>query len=426
MPGVKDVSSRSLLVAADILDPRSSEATRVWEAVAREKQLAPDPPWYTWLLLAGRGFGKTRTGAEWIDMKARRLPPGEQVLIAGRTPADVRDYSLHGSGGLLRHHRDVVYSPSHRLLQWPNGVEGLIRSGANPDEFRGYSGSVVWLDELCAWRYPEECWNNLMFGVREGDPQICVTTSPRPIRVLKQIMSSASTIIVRGSSEENRANLSDRWYEEVLEPLRGTRLWRQEAMGEVLEDVEGALWRRDQVEQIRVAQDELPRLNRVVVAVDPQGAVGASKETGVVGAAKGADDLYYVLADESLSASPGEWGQAVVDAYDALSADRVIGEVNYGGDMVEATIRNIRPDVSFGSVRATRGKARRAEPIAALYEQGKVRHVGAFPQLEDEMCSWTQDEAWSPNRLDALVWALTELSVNIVPVKRRRLRSYGG
>lgn len=396
---------------------------------ARPKQRPPDGEWFVWLLKPGRGFGKTRTGGEYIDREVRAGRSGPQVLIAGRTPSDVHDYSLNGEGGLLRHHPDIKLTA--RKLVWPNGVVGLIRSGANPEEFRGYSGGLAWLDEFAAWDYPTECWENLIFGMREGNPRIVITTTPRPIQQLKDIIAMKGVVVVGGSSHENAPNLSSRYVINVLDPKRGTRLGRQEIEGEILEDTPGALWKLADIERTRCHSSDLPELERIVVGVDPQGTKsdpdddrtasdGSRKgrhETGVVVAAKGRNGRGYILADESLNGTPGEWGNRAVSAFDRWKADRIVGEINYGGEMVEHVIRTIRPNAPFSTVRASRGKVRRAEPIATLYERGMVSHVGSFPGLEDEQCSYTADTDESPNRLDALVWAMTELFPNEAPVR---------
>lgn len=399
------------LRAADLIDPRPTAAAEAWKKIARPNQLPPPGSWFIWGLMAGRGFGKTRSGAEWFDSEARLMRPGEQLLLAGRTPADVRDYALNGPGGLLTHHKDIVYQPSKRLLVWPNGAQALIRSGANPEEFRGFSGSKAWLDEFSAWDYPAACWDNLIFGMREGDPQICMTLTPRPIPKLKELLGLPGAVWTRGSSWENRANLSERWVENVLEPLRGTRLGRQEIEAELLEDREGALWSLKLIEATRLpAGSPLPTLVEIAVGVDPQGTKAVGHMTGIVVVGRAADDSLLVLADESMNGSPGEWGAKAVAAYEKWEADWIVAESNYGGEMVAGTIRGVRPNVPVKVVHASRGKRQRAEPIATRYEQGTVHHVGAFAALEDEMCDFVPGESESPNRMDALVWAATALT----------------
>ena len=411
---------QALRVAADLVDPPPDPGVHRWRRAARPKQIPPGGDWFTWLIMAGRGFGKTRTGAEWANERATSHKRGEEILIAGRTPSDVRDYSLHGEGGLLTHHPEIRYEPSKRMLTWPNGVVGLIRSGANPEEFRGFSGETAWLDEFAAWDYPEDCWNNLKFGLRERDPRVCITTTPRPLPILKGIIKDPGTALVTGSSYENRENLSPKWVENVLEPLAGTRLGRQEIEAELLEDVEGALWVLSRIEALRVKAGDLPRLIRIVVGVDPQAVKKAGSMTGIVVVGLGVDKHLYVLEDCSINGTPAEWGARAVAAYERWSADRIVGEVNNGGDMVESTVRAVKESASYKKVHASRGKTIRAEPIAARTERGEVHHVGAWPALEHEMCSWTQDPQInkslpSPNRMDAMVWAATELTEEAEP-----------
>jgi phage terminase large subunit-like protein len=367
-------------------------------------------------VLAGRGFGKTRTGAGWIDEVARGSSRGEQLLIAGRTPSDVRDYALYGQGGLLTHYPDIRYEPSKRLLIWPNGVLGLIRSGANPEEFRGFSGRKAWLDEFAAWDYPRDCWDNLRFGVREqGNPQICVTTTPKPLKVLKEIIGSESTAVVRGSSYENRENLSEKWVREVLDSLKGTRLGRQEVEAELLEDVEGALWNTALLERTRVAR--APELVEVCIAIDPATtAKKDSDETGIVAAGRCADGHGYVLDDLSGIYVPMRWATNAVGVFHDRRADFIVAEVNQGGDMVETTIHTVDGGVPVRKIHAKRGKYTRAEPVSALYEQNRCHHVGFFPELEDEQCSYTPGSSWSPGRMDAAVWALTALLLGHEPL----------
>lgn len=405
-----------LSLAADILYP--PELQSAWyepnpnddiPGRARAKQRPPPGDWFVWLLRTGRGFGKTRTAVEYIDSRARTMRSGEQILVAGRTPADVRTFSIYGEGGLLTHHPDVEYSPSNRELTWPNGVKGVIRSGANPDEFRGYSGELAWLDEFAAWDYPGEAWTNLMLGVRERDPRIVITTTPRPIQALKDIIAAPTTVDVKGSTLENQANLSDRWMETVVGPIEDSRLGRQEVHGELVDDAEDALWNRDWLDRDRVKPKDVPELVRVVVGVDPQGRKGGARYTGIVGCGEGEDGDFYCLRDATLSGTPHEWGTAAVATYELLEADRIVGEVNFGGEMVEHTIRTVDEDVPYKDVHASRGKRRRAEPVAALSETGRVHMVGSHPELEDELCKWSHDEKWSPNRLDAFVWAITSL-----------------
>jgi phage terminase large subunit-like protein len=426
--------------AADLIDPARATDPAVaagpragrarWLARARPQQLPPVGYFFVWLIMAGRGWGKTRTGAELFNDWARSSPPGSQLLLAGRTPADVRDYALYGEGGLLTHYPDIQYEPTKRVLTWPHRATALIRSGANPEEFRGFSGEKVWLDELASWDYPQECWDNLIFGMRERQPQMVITTTPRPIDLLRSIVRMPGTRVVRGSSYENRENLAPEWVTNVLDPLAGTRLGRQEIGGELIEDVIGALWTAARIEAARWPSGAaLPVLERIVVAVDPQGSStgDAPGTTGIVvagrvarppggpaadggGGGGGPQQEFVVLEDASMSGTPDEWGARAVAALDRWGADRVVAERNFGGEMVESTLRTRRGALPIEIVTASRGKIRRAEPIAALYEQARVHHRGLFARLEDEMVTFTPVSAFSPNRLDALVWALASLS----------------
>ncbi len=401
---------------------------------ARRKQRPPEgDDWFVWLVLAGRGFGKTRTGIEWLNREARLAKSGEQFLLAGRTPADVHDYALYGPGGLITHHPDI--DVTKRTLTWPNGVQALIRSGANPEEFRGFSGTRALLEEFAAWQYAQEAWNNLSLGMREGDPRIGIMTTPRDKEVLRSIIKMPGTRKVGGSSLENSANLADKYRTNVIDPLMGTRLGRREVLAEMLADVEGALWKQAMIDGLRVDRRDVPQLKRVVVGVDPQGKKKgttdeegrADAETGIVAAGLGVDEHVYVLEDASVDGTPAEWGVCTVGVYDRQRADRVAGERNFGGDMVEHVVRTVRKNISYEDANASRGKQRRAEPVAALYEQGRVHHVtrdrevgNEFAALESEMTSWTPDSDRSPNRMDALVWAVSLLVPQGEPQRKKQ------
>jgi len=385
-----------------------------WGFWARSKQLPPPGDWSTWLIRTGRGWGKTRTGSSWVHQRAMERPGRWSALVA-RTPADARDYMIEGPGGFLRNiHPDERphYEPSKRRLTWRNGSWATIYSDQEPDQLRGFSGDTAWLDEFGKFKHPEETWDNLQFGMREASsdrPRQLITTTPRPLKILKIIEAFPRTVVVRGSSYENRDNLDPRWFEEVLMRYEGTRLGRQEIYGEILDDVPGALWKLERIDELRVA--EAPELVRVVVAVDPAAtSKPTSAETGIMVAGRGVDGDGYVLTDRSCRMSPHGWATRAVTAFDEFRADRLVAEVNNGGEMVEHTVRTVRPSISYKDVHASRGKRIRGEPISALYEQGRIHHVGLFPELEDELCNWVPEGVdWSPNRLDALVWALTEL-----------------
>jgi phage terminase large subunit-like protein len=381
-----------------------------WFLWARDEQLTPDWAWTYWLILAGRGFGKTRTGAEWVRQVARS---SRYVNLIGATADDARDIMIEGESGIMavcpRRERPD-YQPSKRRLVWPNGARSLIFTADEPERLRGKQHEKVWADELAAWRYAE-AWEQTMMGLRLGEnPQACITTTPRPTKLVRELMADEATHITRGSTYDNRQFLAPKFFQTIIKKYEGTRLGRQELNAEILDDNPGALWSRKQIDDTRVAV--APDLTRIVVAVDPSvTATDESDECGVVCAAMGADDHYYILDDVSLIASPQGWARAACKLYHDRQADRLVAEVNNGGDMVEAVIRQVDEDVSYKKVTASRGKMIRAEPIAALYEQGKVHHVGSFAKLEDQMCEYNPIESTkSPDRMDALVWALTELS----------------
>lgn len=402
---------------------------------ARPEQRIPQWAWQVWLILAGRGFGKTRTGAETVREWVKSF---RYVNIIAATSDDARDIMIEGESGILaicpkweRPH----YSISKSRLDWPNGARSLVFTADEPERLRGKQHEKLWGDEVCAWRYPES-WDQAMFGLRLGkNPQCVVTTTPKPTALLKELVKNPTTHVTRGSTYDNRANLAAQFFDKIIRKYEGTRLGRQELNAEILTDNPRALWSRDAIDRDRVVSAP-PSLRRIVVGLDPnvknrdlaQLAKGSDTldEAGIVVAAQGdappgwvppvatiPRDVphYYVIGDHSVDAGPNEWGNAAVKAYRDHKADRIIGEVNNGGDMVEMTIQAVDRNVSYKSVTASRGKAIRAEPISALYEQGRVHHVGSFAQLEDEMCDFDPvTTTKSPNRMDALVWALTELT----------------
>jgi len=385
-----------------------------WEVWARPEQLAPSGAWYCWLLLAGRGWGKTRTGAEWVRSRVESGHYG-RIALVGETAADVRDVLVEGESGLLAISPPwgrPLYEPSKRRLTWPNGAIGTCYSGDDPDQLRGPQHDTAWADELAKWRYHQAAWDNLEMGLRLGPaPQVCVTTTPRPIDLIKTLKNDAGTVRPEANIDtyQNIANVSPVFIKRVLRRYEGTRLGRQELRAEILDDNPDALWKRELLDYVRCAA--MPPLVRVVIAVDPSGSSNGA-ECGIIAAGLGEDGHGYVFDDRSLQGSPAQWGKAVVSAYTVHHADRVVAEVNYGGEMVESVVRSAAiadgVRIAYKAVRASRGKYVRAEPIAALYEQKRVHHVGFFAKLEDELCQWTPGSA-SPNRLDALVWALTEL-----------------
>ena len=387
------------------------EALFTWTLWARDDQLPPAADWTTWLMLGGRGAGKTRAGAEWVRGLALGLPfagaPAGRIALVGETLADVRDVMVEGESGLLRLHTDDTrprWIGSKRKLQWDNGAVALAFSAEDPDSLRGPQFEAAWCDELAKWRYAEATWDNLQFGLRLGTrPRQVATTTPRPIPLLRRLLGEAGTAVSRAPTAENSKFLAGAFLENVVARYRGTRLGRQELDAELIEDSPDALWRRADIEAARVLC--APELRRIVVAVDPPASSGARSDAcGIVAAGVDRDGVGYVLADATAQRlSPAGWARRVVELYHRLEADRIVAEVNQGGDMVEAVIRQADGGVPVEKVRASRGKFLRAEPVAALYERGRVKHVGAFPALEDEMCDFT------PDRLDALVWALSAL-----------------
>jgi len=382
----------------------------------RDKQLPPDDPWFVWLIRAGRGFGKTFAGSRWLHRKADE-DPGCWMALIGKTPGDVRDDCIDGPGGILNQQPPGVleqggvnYEPSKRRIEWPNGSYATIYSGANHDQIRGLSGSYAWCDEFAAWDYAEKAWDNLMFGMREGeDPRVVITTTPKPIEIIQDIEDDDSTVTVNGSTYENEENLNDQFLETIESRYEGTTKGQQEIHAEYI-DQSGALWSYDIIHHGE--RPNRKKLKRIVVAIDP--AVTSNKdsdETGIIVCAEHDNGDFYVLEDASLKGSPSRWADVAVALYHEYEADRVIAEVNNGGDMVEDVIRQTEPDVSYEDVRATRGKTLRAEPIVALYEQGKVTHVDKFDTLESQMVRFSGEKtSESPDRMDSLVWGLSYLS----------------
>ena len=351
------------------------------------------------------------------------------------TESDGRDVMIEGESGLRAcawPGFEPVYHASRRRLVWPNGVIGQLYSAAEPDQLRGPQHHAAWGDEFAKWSHGTETWSNLQFGLRLGEmPRAMLTTTPRPIPLLSEIMDRPDTVVTRGSTFENRSNIARVFFDQVVRAYQGSRIGRQELMGEILEDVPGALWTRHMLDELRV--DVAPMLDRIVVAVDPPVSSGATSDAcGIVVAGRGVDGQAYALADRTLQGvSPHRWASAALDAYREFEADRLIAEVNNGGELVEAVIRQIDPTASYRAVHASRGKFARAEPVAALYEQGRVRHVrngAGFDLLEDQMCAFTLDRLESgsrssPDRVDALVWALTDLMLR--PSQDPRVRRLG-
>jgi phage terminase large subunit-like protein len=358
-------------------------------------------------MLAGRGWGKTRTLVEYG--KKRATQEVSRGAIVAATAADARDIIVLGESGFLNTSTGIIYEPSKRRLVWPNGSTGTLFSAEEPDRLRGHQFHWGLADELAAWRYPE-AWDMLMFGMRLGDnPQVAIATTPRPTRIIRDLMADEHCRVTRGSTYENRANLAPAFFDAILKKYEGTRLGRQEIEAEILDDVPGALWTRAILEANRVRT--APVLYRIVVAIDPAiTAKDDSDETGIIVAGIDEQQQGYVLEDCTLRGSPDAWAQVAVDAYHRWHADSIVAEVNQGGDMVKYTLQTIPGAPPIKAVHAAKGKHTRAEPVSALYEQGNIHHVGMFAELEDQMCTWVPGES-SPDRMDALVWAFTELLV---------------
>jgi phage terminase large subunit-like protein len=411
---------------AELSDHAALALPWLWEFWALEHQLPPEGGWRAWVILGGRGAGKTRAGAEWVRSQvegARPLDPGRarRVALLGETYEQARDVMVEGDSGILActpPDRTPRWVASQRKLVWPNGAEARCYSASDPDALRGPQFDAAWADELAKWKKGGEAWNMLQFALRLGDdPRAVVTTTPQAVPALRELLALPSTVVTRAATEANRANLAAAFLEEVRTRYGGTRLGRQELDGEMLDEIEGALWSHVGLDGLRdAAPPERGELDRVVVGVDPAASAGgAADETGivVVGATtRGAPAGWraWVLEDASVSAaSPTEWARAVAGAYDRWDADRVVAEGNQGGDMVEAVLRQVAPTVSYRKVTARHAKGARAEPVAALYEQGRVRHLAGLDALEDQMVRMTARGfrgGGSPDRLDALVWAL--------------------
>ena len=400
----------------------------MFEFWALSHQLPPEGAWKTWVIMGGRGAGKTRAGAEWVRAQVEGAGPrdagrAKRLALVAETIDQARDVMVFGESGILAcspPDRRPEWQATRKRLVWPNGAEAQVFSAHEPEALRGPQFDGAWVDELAKWKRAEETWDMLQFALRLGrNPQQVVTTTPRSVATLKAILKNPSTVLTHAPTEANRAYLAASFLEEVRVRYAGSRLGRQELEGLMLEDAEGALWTSGRLEALRV--EVAPALDRIVVAIDPPvTGHGASDECGilVVGACTSGppqDWRAVVLEDASVQgASPDGWARAALEALRRHGADRLVAEVNQGGDMVESVIRQIDPLVAYRAVRASRGKVARAEPVAALYEQGRVSHVRGLGDLEDQMCRMTAQGFMgkgSPDRVDALVWALTDLMI---------------
>lgn len=476
LPIVEEVRSQKVSLAdqlyggiAALLTPPKT-VHKPWLEIAHDFQIPPDGVWSIWLMMAGRGSGKTRAAAELVT---DRVMSGQSRVIGliAPTAADVRDVMVNGPGGLVAVAEmrgiECVYQPSYRRVVWPAyGAHATMFSAEEPRRLRGPNHDFVWAEEVAAWQdawkgdVEETTWNNAMLGLRLGDHAPAVVTStPKPVKLMKQIVERAKVDpedvrITTGSTYANRANLSKNFFKNTVSRYEGTRLGRQELMGELLEDVEGALWQHEWIDATRIIRGDwypwwrgtydrvpqrmvtkklpsnlllptpdmieipeplpydvpLPEMPRVVLAIDPNTSDDPNAdEAGIVVAALGADGRGYLLDDRSELAGPTEWAKTAVYAYHEWLVDKAIAERNNGGEMVAITLHQVDPNVNVELVWASRGKTTRAEPVAALYEQGRISHVGEFPELEDELCSWVSGSPTSPGRLDAVVWAFTNL-----------------
>ena len=402
-----------------------------WLQEARPEQRPPDGTWRVWLIQAGRGFGKSRSGAEFIR---ERVMAGRarRIALVAPTAADARDVMVEGPSGILavcdRYGFGANYEPSKRRITFENGASATTFSADEPKRLRGPEHDLAWADELAQWNWldrPDNAWANLQFGLRrsgpKGDrPQVIATTTPRPLPLIrglvKRVESGDPTIVMTvGATYDNAANLDPDYFAEMRRTYEGTRLGRQELLGEILDDVEGALWTLSSIDDARLRDDDdLPELTRIVVAIDP--AVSASPdsdETGILVCGRDRPGEGYVLEDLSGRYPPHEWATIAVAAYRRWRADRIVAEVNQGGDLVETTVRTVDRNVAYASVRASKGKVTRAEPVSSLYEQRRVHHYGAFPALEEQMTTYVPAmTSTSPDRMDALVYALTDLIVD--------------
>lgn len=400
-----------------------------WKHWARPNQLPPPGEWLTWLVLAGRGFGKTRCGAEWIRSEVTEKRAGRIALIA-ETQKDLEEVMVFGESGINsvfpKHQRPKVTKKPIRV-EFHTGAIAYGYNATEPDQLRGPQFDTAWGDELAKWRYARETWDQLQFGMRLGKrPRQIITTTPRPIPILKEILSSNTTVITRGVTLDNQANLAPSFIKSITDKYAGTRLGRQELSAEILDDVPDALWTRTALDRDRRSINDIPPLKRVVVAIDPAAKMNVDPEdgaaTGIIVAGVGDDNRGYIIDDATCRESPNGWARMAVACFDRYQADRIVAEINNGGEMVAATVRAVRPTIPFREVHASRGKWTRAEPIAALYEQGRISHVGTFAALEDEMVNFGPNGMVgdkSPDRVDALVWALTELFPTIVKTVKK-------
>ena len=423
---LRDLPDEEVAAILKELGPKKSEELRHdWGFWARPEQLEPSGDWNTWVALAGRGWGKTRAGAEWVR---HRIRSGDKIVhCVAPTKGDVRRVMVEGDSGLLnvcwsgdstyrgKHIGFPVWSPTNNSLTWENGAKAVFFSAEDPERLRGPQAYSAWCDELCAWRNAQDTWDMMMFGLRLGKhPKVFVTTTPKTTKLIRTILDDEKTTVSKGSTYDNAANLADTFLDAVRKTYEGTRLGRQELYAEILDEASGALWNRTLLAKCEIEKDEVPNLSRIVVSIDP--AITSNSEsdmTGIVVAGIDVNGIAYVLEDHTGRYTPQQWAAKAVELYHEHLADRVVAERNQGGDMVRHTLHTEDENLPVKLVHASRGKMARAEPVSALYEQDKVKHVRGLNDLEDQMVQWEPlGSIGSPDRLDALVWAITDLSLN--------------
>lgn len=401
---------------------------RHWSLRARPEQLPPPGEWTVWLVLAGRGFGKTRAGAEWVRGLAER-DGGARIALIGATLHEARAVMVEGESGLLAIAPTgwrPGWQPARRRLVWPNGAVASLYGAAQPDALRGAQHSHVWGDEIAKWHRGEAAWDNAMMGMRLGvRPRAMATTTPRPVALVRRLLRNPDVAVTRGATMDNRAHLPGAFVDAMVRDYGGTRLGRQELEGAYLEEAEGALWSHGLIERCRAVDAGVPAMARIVIGVDPPAGTQGDA-CGIIVGGVDAQGVGWVLEDASVErASPERWAMAVAGARDRWQADRIVAEANNGGAMVESVLRAVDAHAPVRLVHATRGKSARAEPVAALYEAGRVRHAAGFGRLEDELCGMIAGGGYegpgrSPDRADALVWAMTELMLRGMGAPRVR------
>ena len=423
---LRELPDAEVAAALKQLGPeKTEELQHSWEFWARPEQLEPKGNWNIWVALAGRGWGKTRAGAEWVR---HRIKKGDKIVhCVAPTKGDVRRVMVEGDSGLInvcwkgdKSYRGSplglpIWSPTNNTLTWENGAKAVFFSAEDPERLRGPQAYSAWTDELCAWRNAQETWDMLQFGLRLGRrPQVFVTTTPKTTKLIRNILDDDKTTVSTGSTYDNAANLADTFLDAVRKTYEGTRLGRQELYAEILDEASGALWNRTLLASCEVDKDEVPTLNRIVVSIDPAITANAESDmTGIVVAGVDINGIAYVLEDHTGRYTPQQWASKAVELYREHMADRIVAERNQGGDMVRHTLHTEDETVPVKLVHASRGKMARAEPVSALYEQDKVKHVRGLNDLEDQMVQWEPlGSIGSPDRLDALVWAITDLSLN--------------